>query len=80
MDRASTTETVDTDSIPGWVKSKTVKIGIHSFPVRRLAVKGTVWSLHRVPRVVCRWQLDLEDPKVPSVAPGQGNLVNKKCN
>ena len=30
--RASTTEAVDTGSIPGRVKPKTIKIGIHSFP------------------------------------------------
>ena len=28
---ASAIETVDFGSIPGWVKSKTIKIGIHSF-------------------------------------------------
>ena len=32
VDRASATEMVDTGSIPGRVKSKTIKIGIHSFP------------------------------------------------
>ena len=32
VDRASATEAVDTDSIPGRVKPKTIKIGIHSFP------------------------------------------------
>ena len=31
-DRASTTEMVDSGSIPGWVKPMTIKIGIHSFP------------------------------------------------
>ena len=30
--RASATEAVDSDSIPGRVKPKTIKIGIHSFP------------------------------------------------
>ena len=38
VDRASATEAVDTGSIPGRVKPKTIKIGIHSFP----AIKGTV--------------------------------------
>ena len=33
VDRASATETVDSGSILGRVKPKTVKIGIHSFPV-----------------------------------------------
>ena len=32
VDRASATETVDSDSIPGRVKPKTIKIGMHSFP------------------------------------------------
>ena len=32
VERASATETVDTGSIPGRVKPKTIKIGIHSFP------------------------------------------------
>ena len=32
VDRASATEAVDTGSIPGRVKPKTMKIGIHSFP------------------------------------------------
>ena len=31
VDRASATETVDSGSIPGWVKPKTIRIGIHSF-------------------------------------------------
>ena len=48
VDTASATETVDLGSIPGRVKPKTIKIGIHSFPAWRSAIKGTVWSLHRV--------------------------------
>ena len=32
VDRASATDTVDSGSIPGRVKPKTIKIGIHSFP------------------------------------------------
>ena len=32
VDRASATEAVDSGSIPGLVKPKTIKIGIHSFP------------------------------------------------
>ena len=32
VDRASSTEMVDSGSIPGGVKPKTIKIGIHSFP------------------------------------------------
>ena len=44
----SATEAVDLGSIPGRVKPKTIKIGIHSFPAWRSAIKGTVWSLRRV--------------------------------
>ena len=32
VDRASATEEVDWGSIPGRVKPKTIKFGIHSFP------------------------------------------------
>ena len=32
VDRASATEAVDSGSIPGRVKPKTIKTGIHSFP------------------------------------------------
>ena len=32
VDRASATDAVDSGSIPGRVKPKTIKIGIHSFP------------------------------------------------
>ena len=48
VDRASATGTVDSGSIPGRVIPKTIKIGIHSFPAWRSAIKGTVWSLRRV--------------------------------
>ena len=48
VDRASATEAVDSGSIPGRVKPKTIKIGIHSFSAWRSAIKGTVWSLRRV--------------------------------
>ena len=48
VDRASATEAVDSGSIPGRVKPKTIKIGIHSFPAWRSAIKGIVWSLRRV--------------------------------
>ena len=50
VNRASVTETVDSGSIPGRVKSKTIKIGICSFPAWRLPIKGQceLWSLHRV--------------------------------
>ena len=33
VDKATVTETVDSGSIPGRVKPKIIKIGIHSFPV-----------------------------------------------
>ena len=45
---ASSTETVDSGSIPGQVIPKTIKIGIHSFPAWRSAIKGTVWSFRHV--------------------------------
>ena len=48
MDGTSANESADLGSIPGRVKPKTIKIGIHSFPAWRSAIKGTVWSLHRV--------------------------------
>ena len=32
MDRAFATEAVDSGPVPGRVKPKTIKIGIHSFP------------------------------------------------
>ena len=32
VDRATATEAIDSDSIPGRVKPKTIKIGIHSYP------------------------------------------------
>ena len=48
MDKVSATETVDSDSITGQVKPKTIKIGVYCFLAWRLAIKGTVWSLHRV--------------------------------
>ena len=32
VDRACATEAVESGSIPGRVKPKTIKIGIHSFP------------------------------------------------
>ena len=42
VDRASAAKTVYSGSIPVRVKPKTGKIGIHSYPVRRLAIKWTV--------------------------------------
>ena len=32
VDRASATDAVDSGSIPNWIKPKTIKSGIHSFP------------------------------------------------
>ena len=42
VDRTSAAETVDSGSIPNWVKPKTIKIGIHSFPTGRSALKETI--------------------------------------
>ena len=39
VDKASVTETVDSGSIPDRVKSKTIKIGIHSFPAGLSTIK-----------------------------------------
>ena len=41
VNRASATETVDSRSIPGQLKPKTIKIDINSFPLGRSAIKGT---------------------------------------
>ena len=48
VDKASDAETVDLGLIPGRVKLKAKKIGIHSFRAKRLAIKGIVWSFNRV--------------------------------
>ena len=40
--------TVDSSSIPGRVKPKTIKNRIHRFPAWRSAIKGTEWSLRSV--------------------------------
>ena len=48
IDRASATETGNSGTITGRVKTKTIKIGIHSFPAWRSAINGTAWCLHRV--------------------------------
>ena len=48
VDRVSATEAVDSSLIPTWVKPKTIKIGIHSFPAWCSAIKGTVWSLYHM--------------------------------
>ena len=42
VERASVTEAVDSGSIPGRVKPKTINIGIHNFPAWGSAIKGTV--------------------------------------
>ena len=48
VDRASASETVDLGSIPGQIKPKTIKIGIHSCPAWCSAIKETAWSLRCV--------------------------------
>ena len=80
MDWASVTEAVDKGSIPGRVKPKTIKIGIHSFPAWRSAIKRN--NEKPPPCVVDRWagwQLEAKDRKVPSLFPGQGTCWIK-CN
>ena len=53
MDRASATETVAADSIPGPVQPKTRKTGIYSFFAWRSALKRN--SAKPPPCVVDRW-------------------------
>ena len=48
MDTAPVIETVNSGLIPDRVKQNSIKIGIPSFPVRHLALNGTIRSLHRV--------------------------------
>ena len=42
------TETVGMDFLPGLVKSKTIKIGVHSFAARLSALKETLRSFRRL--------------------------------
>ena len=58
VDRASATEAVDTGSIPGRVKPKTIKIGIHSFPLDVQQLKGQCEASIVCGRQMGRWQLD----------------------
>ena len=46
--RASAAKTVDSGSIPGRVKPKSINIGIHSFPTCRSALKDSVKPPQRV--------------------------------
>ena len=58
VDRASATETVDSGSITGRVKLKTIKIDIQSFPAWRSALKGQCEASTVCGRLVGRRQLD----------------------
>ena len=72
MDRASAIKTVDTGSIPGRVKPKTIKIGIHNFPAWRTSIKRRKCDLQYV------WKTGgnlSRRPKGPF--PGLGYSVNK---
>ena len=60
VDRASATETVDLGLIPGRVKPKTIKIGIHSFLLDVQQLKGQYEANAVCGRQVGRWQLDLK--------------------
>ena len=42
VDRASVTETIDSGSIPGWVKPKTIKLVFTAFLLGVQQLKGTV--------------------------------------
>ena len=80
VDKASTTETVDLDSILGRTKANTIKTGIHSFPAKSSAWKGRVWSLHRVWQTrgqVAAW---LEDRKDPLLFLAEANWWITLCN
>ena len=59
-------------------KSKTIKIGVHSFPAWRSATKR--YSAMPPLCVVDRWaggNLTRRPRKVPSLSPGLGNLMNQ---
>ena len=58
VDRASATEAVDSGSIPGRVKPKTVTIGIHSFMLDVQQLKGQCEASIVCGRQIGRWQLD----------------------
>ena len=73
----SATAAVDSRSITGQVEPNTIKIDIYSLSAWRSAIKGTVWSLCLVWEIGGLEAAWLEDQKVPSLSPGQGNLVNK---
>ena len=77
VDRASTSEAIDSDSISYRVKPKTIKIGIDSFPAWCSAIEGTVWRLRRVWWTGVLEVAWLEDRKVSSLPFDQGKLVNK---
>ena len=64
VDRPSATETVDPGSIPGWFKSKTVKISAHSFPASTFTKMGQCEASTVCGRQVGRWQLCSEDRKI----------------
>ena len=56
MSRASATKAVDLGSIPGRVKLKYIKIGIHSYPCLTFSNKRD--NVKPPMYVVDRWQLD----------------------
>ena len=58
MDRASATEAVDTGSIPGRVKPKTIKIGITASLLDVQQLKGQCEASNVCGRQMGRWQLD----------------------
>ena len=60
MDRASATEAVDTGSIPGRVKPKTIKLVFTAFLLDVQQSKGLCEASAVCGRQVGRWQLDLK--------------------
>ena len=58
VDRASATEAVDSDSIPGRVKPKTIKLEFTAFLLDVQQPKGQCEASAVCGRQVGRWQLD----------------------
>ena len=73
-DRASATETIDSGSIPGRLILKTRKISTTELSAWFSSVKGQCAASTVCGGQVAAW---LGDLKVPSLPPGQGNLLIK---
>ena len=72
MNRESATDTVDTDSILGQVKPKTINFGVHSFPIDAQQLKGQCEASTVCGTQVDKWQLHLKTNRFPrSLRPSQ---------